>query len=871
MSTAFTTPREQLVELSENTLIQSLNQVLLLYSSELEKHLRKFGFHDIKHTSGKKKNAPQFLAKRDGRPTCICLPPLAEFVLEIEHLNQEQCDYCDSNYPEHDVYYACLFISGHEVQKLEMLGPMIVKRDGTWLHSELQHSQYLPISMRDGMDRYSSIFNGAALFKLYQVLISNLTRRGDLPGFNVKNLFESKGQDDADYLAFRMYDVPTLMHIVSQSSETKNLEYLRSMFVNCYGATSELELASMPLDPDATETADGLVELMEAEGSVIYAESPEAALFRSKMMTGSRYIWFLSMIAENISSMQKEFSISSGPMYEIDCQRYREEHGCEPPPDYACRITTAGMRSFMQEKGDSYATVVGPVTAIEHTLVDCQPMVVLTLRPIVDNDNVHLQVFVSPEVMKTFAPSIGDTVATAGYVYASADELLADVPSWQDSPELAEIMQQRDNSHNAHVEYEHLSRYSMGHAVAAAAFAGGGWQVQETDTNHIFTRNAPLHAIAQDGSEVIICVDTIVNGQINSFPYSEIDNLPEAIKNAYGENAACCHCTVHLDYNAAAERYSVSMETTPDFPGVKNTLLFAACPFQESILSLQTGKEPTRKQVRPTVLDERMITGLFRDAMAHGNWAALSEWIREEADFASESTQNTYHFGKVSILRYLSERVEMWCRNPHTQWKDFSFSTGSILHNGVRCPCTAMHYLGIPSAITIFEDGRGLVSHILNLPWSSFCTYIQEVPVTHQSIQTGVIPAVEDSVVRPPHDKMQGITAVNIAHPALQAAANRVHQLLEKENCTPVHFDLSSGAAPHLWFRDARERLCWAVLYTSDMRECEFKDTLTLGHAITLKKLRHYPGFIIPCIQTNDEHKMEISMLPIDWEVWKNL
>ena len=871
MSNAFITPREQLVELSESSLIQSLNQVLLLYSSELETHLTKYGFHDIKPTSGKKKNGPQFLAKRDGRPACICLPPLAEFVLEIEHLSQEQCDYCDSNYPKHDVYYACLFISGREVQKLEMLGPMIVKRNGTWLHSELQHSQYLPLSMRDGMDRYSSIFNGAALFKLYQVLISNLTRRGDLPGFNVKNLLESKEQEDADYMAFRMYDVPTLMHLVSASSEDKRLEYLRSMFVNCHGATSELELAAMPLDSDATETADGLVVLLEAEGSIIYAESPEAALFRSKMMTGSRYIWFLSMIAENISSMQKEFTITSGPMYEIECQRYREEHGCEPPTDYACRITTSGMRSFIQKNGDSYATVVGEVTSIEPTLVDCQPMTVITIRPIVDNDDVNLQVFVSPEVMKTFVPKVGDTVATAGYVYASADELLVDSPSWQDSPELGKVLQERDNSHNAHIEYEHLSRYSMGHAVAAAAFAGAGWQVQETNPNRIFSRNAPLLAIAQDGSEVIICVDTVVNGQINSFPYSEVDNLTDTIKNTFGENYACCHCTVHLDYNVAAERYAISMETTPDFPGVKNTLIFAACPFQESILSLETGKEPTKKALRPTVLDERMITGLFRDALAHGNWAALSEWIREEADFTSDYAQRVYHFGKLSFLRYLIERVEMWRQNPHTQWKDFSFSTGSVLHNGVRRPCTAMHYLGIPSAITIFEDGHGLVSHILNLPWSSFCTYTQEEPVTHQSIQTGVIPAVEDSVVRPPHDKMQGITAVNIAHPALQAAADNVLKLLKHENCTPVHFDLSGSSVPQLWFWDNQERLCWAVLYTADMRECEFKDTITLGHAITLKKLSHYPGFMIPCVQTNGEPTESIAMRPIDWDRWKNL
>ena len=847
----------------------SLTHTLLLYSSQIDKLLQDAGFCDITPTPGHMQHATQFLATRDGRNACICFPPPCSFILDVPHLSQEQCNACDADYPEHDVYYACLFCSGSDEEKeLELLGPMIVKQQGNWLRDELLHSQYLPISMRDGMDRYSSIFNGAVLFKLYQVLFPAIFAKQDAPVFNVKNLFSDEAQGESGYLAFRLFSTPTLVSIVGISQEDKSLTYLRSLFLHCGGTTSELELLDMPQEADP---ADGQVKLLAEGGHTLLAECPEAVLYRKRMLTGCRYLWFLSMVADHIGPMKKEFKITSGPMYEIHCQEYRDEHGCEPPDDYALCISTSEMRSFMQNDEDTYATVIGQVVRVEDALVDCQPMKLITMRPIVDNDNVQLQVFASPEVLGNFTPEEGDTITVAGYVYASADELLADVPSWQDSPALGEILQEQDNSHNAHIEYEHLSRYSMGHAVAAAAFAGAGWQVQETNPNRIFSRNAPLHAIAQDGSAVIICVDTVVNGQINSFPYSEIDNLPDTIKNTFGEDYACCHCTVHLDYNVAAERYAISMETTPDFPGVKNTLIFAACPFQESILSLETGKAPTKKQLRPPVLDDRMLSGLFRDAMAHGNWAAFSEWIREEADYTSESTRDTYHFGKVSILRYLSERVEMWCRNPHTQWKDFSFSTGSVLHNGTRRPCAAMHYLGIPSAITIFEDNHGLVSHIRNLPWSTFCTYIQEEPAIHQSIQAGVIPAVEESVVRPPHDQNQPATAITSRHPALQAAASRALLLLEKENCTPVHFDLSSGAIPHLWFRDAQERLCWAVLYTADMRECEFKDTLTLGHAITLKKLRHYPCFIIPCIHTNDGHRDEISMFPIDWERWKNL
>ena len=869
MDTNYHTPRQHVADLTGRQMPPSLTHALLLYSTEIEELLKAAGFCDIAPTTALGENAVQFQASRDGHPACICFAPLCGFVLDITHLSQAQCDACDARYPEHDVYYACLFLSrSNEKQELELLGPMAVKRQGDWLRGELVHSQYLPLSMRDGMDRYSSIYNGAVLFKLYQVLLPAISARAEAPAFSVRNLFSDAGQGESGYLALRLFDTPTVACIVRISQEEKSLAYLRSMFLHCHGATSELELQAMPenADPD-----DGQVELLEAGGSTLLAECPEVVLYRERMLTGSRYLWFLSMVAEHIGPMQREFTFTSGPMYEIHCQQYRDEHGCEPPADYAVHLSTSGMRSFMQSDGDTYATVIGQVVSIEDSEVDCHPMQLITIHPIVDNDDVQLQVFASPEVLGDFRPAVGDTITAAGFVYASAHELLADVPSWQDSPELGEIMQERDNSHRAHAAYERLSRYSMGHAVAAAAFAGGGWQVQEPDTDCIFTRNTPLRATAQDGSEVIICVDTTINGHLCSNAYSEIGNLDKAIKEAYGENTAYCHCVVQLNYNAAAERYAISMETTPAFPGVQNTLIYAACPFRESILSFENGNKPGQKQLRPTVLDECKMAELFRNAMAHGNWAPLAEWIREEADYTSESVRDTYHYGKLAFLRYMSERVEMWCRPPDTQWKDFSFSTGTVCLNGVRRPCAAMHYRGIPSAITVFDDAQGLIGHIHNLPWSTFCTYIQESAAIHQSLLTDVTPEAEESVVRPPHDTMQKITCVAAGHLALKAAASRVLRLLEQENCTPVYFDLSTHAVPHLWFRDAQQRLCWAMLYSADLRECDFKDTLALRHAIPLKKLSHYPGFMIQCIQPVPTSTEPLNMLPIDWQRWVNL
>lgn len=786
-------------------------------------------------------------------------------------MSQAQCDYCDAEYPKHDVYYACLFINSRgESQGIEILGPIPVKRNGAWLRSELLHSQYLPIAMRDGMDRYSSVFNGAALFKIYQVLLPNISSRGDLPGFDVKNLFVSAGQEDTAYKAFRLYNAPTLMHLVSISPAEKRLHYLRPIFVNCNGATSELELVSMPEEDD--DDMGGLVELMDAEGHTLYAESPEVALFRKKMITGCRYVWFLNLIAENIDPMKKEFAITSGPMYELECREYREEHGCEPPADYAVRISTAAMRTFMQEKGDSYATVIGQVTAIEQTLVDCQPMTCITIKPMVDNDDVNLQVFVSREVMGKYTPTIGETVTTAGYVYAAADELLVDSPSWQDSPDVGEKLQEHDNDVASVQTYHYFSRYSMGHAVAASAFVKAGWEIAPCDMNEIYTRNKPLFATSQKGEITAICVDTIINGQENTLTYDEhLENLRQGAKNNFGEDVNCCHCIVRLDYRDKMERFSVKLEMEPEFPGVKNTLIFAANPNHDSVLSIEEGKEPQKKKTRPDTLDESMAAKLFMEAMAHGKWAALAEWISEDADFETETAAAGSHRGKLSILRYFGERIKMWQRNPDYQWKDFSFATGTVMYKGARRPCAALYYRGIPSAVTIFEDKQGLIGHIHNIPRKCFSTYKQEIPIVHQSIQPDVVSLVEESVQRPPHDAESLIVSEFSHHPELQAAAHRALSYLEARNCIPVYCNLSTGKVPHIWFRDEQERLCWAVLYTSDMRECEFEGTLTLGDAITLKKIKHYTGYIIPSIQNSEESAEQIDMIQVDWERWKNL
>lgn len=862
MDSHFHTNRNRVAPLpGSDSELPTLTGALLLCSSEIHRLLEEAGFRDIQPTDHPDAEHPQFLATREERQACICFAPLCDFVLDISHLSQEQCRICDTHYPERDVYYACLFCSGSgDERELELLGPEIVKRRGEWLNSDLQHSQYLPIAMRDGIDRYSSIFNSAVLFKLFQGIFPVITQRWDAPNFNIRNLFDSAPQGESEYLALRLFDAPTLLCIIQADHENKRFHYKRSLFLHCHGATSDLELVALPEEADAE---DGQVELMEENGNYLLAECPEALLYPTRMQTSSRYLWFLSLVAENISPMQEEIRITSGPMFEMHCEDYRREHGCEPPEDYAFCLSMARMRSFMQDEGDTYATVIGQVVSISSDMVDGQPMNIYTICPMVDNDAVQLQVFVSPEIQGDLQPKEGDTIHASGYVYASAHELLVDAPSWQDSPEVGELQQERDNSLNSHRQYERLSRYSMGHAVAAAAFAGGGWQVEECNPHDIFSRNAPIRVVAQDGSEAMVCVDTVVNGQQPAFSYRELSDLPERIRERYGEDVACYLCTVKLDYNTAAERYAISMEMEPPCPGVENTLIYAAIPFRETTLSLNDGAPPTEKRLRPEQLNENMVAGLFRDAMAEGKWADFAEWMREEADFESATLQAQYS-GKLSALRYLSERVEMWHQNPHTQWKDFSFATGSVIYRGKRRACTAMYYLGIPSAITVFDDAQGLIGHIQNLPWSDFCTYIQEETPYNKLLQKEDIPKTEKSVVRPPHASLTRCAAPS-------EPLQHVSDYLSSIGCTPVHCSKSAAAKPQIWFRDAEEKLCWAVLYSQDRLENEFGDTLNLRDAMRLKKLRHYPGYIISCSTSGTQECTEPSILPVDWQKWENL
>lgn len=673
--------------------------------------------------------APDIIGLCNGTEACICFAPLVGNMMLVTHLSPTQCDYCDAHHAGADVYFAEFFYRRNEndEQELMLLGPVPVKQGGEWLLDQLQHSQYLPLAMRDGIDRYSSIYNGGVLFKIYQGIFPRITSNGSVSNFSISNLFDSAPQGETDYLALNLFPAPTVMALIQHQADEKALAYTRPFLVHCNGPKSDLELVDLCDDADE---ADGVVKLMDCNGAEFRAECLEVVLYRPRIRTGCRYLWTTYLAAERFSPVAKEICITSGPTFELHKEEYRQEHGSEPPEDFAFRVSLENTRFIMQHSDDCYSNAVGQVISVEATEVDAQPMQLVSIHPLPDNDDVVLQVFVSPEVMGDYTPAAGDTVDCAGYLYASPDELLPDVPGWQDSVEVGERLSERDAVMEGHRVFNYLSTTSMGHAVAAAAFVQAGWDMEPVSLDELCDARQALHLTSQSGQMAVVFVEVIINGHTPDIAYHDIDTITKQVHEMHGAETRCFICRVKLDYKPAADRYAISMEMAPECPGVKNSLLYCGCPLLKTILNMDSGED---ERQRPTHLDEAEVARLFCSALDKGNWADFAKWVREEADYTSESSDCHFH-GKLDFLRYMGCRIDSWKRGDGKIWAGASFCTGSVIWQGRRRPCTATLQQDEPVAVTVFnDDGHGMIGHIHNLPPHAFRTLETDAPPETES------------------------------------------------------------------------------------------------------------------------------------------
>lgn len=688
--------------------------------------LKELGFSGIESVQTPVAGHPELLAQKSGKAVCLCFAPYAENALALGAVSELQINICNEFYPQHDVYYCCIYgdamANGVE---LKLVGPVALKVNGSWNEEDVTYSQFLPLNKRDGMDRYSSIFNAGVLFKLYDILFP-LLRKQDAPAsFFIKNLFEARRQGENNIFAFNIFELPTLLSLVQADDENNTLSYIRPFFVNCDGDKTDLEL--MSIQP-AQEPGDGVVELLDSTGATFLAECAEAALFPSSLMTGCRYLWTLSLVAEHFSIMPQEISISSGPFYDSQKKDYIESHGCEPPDDFVAKLSLAQFRALHHEDDSTYAELSGQIVSMEHTRVDAQPMLKLTMQSMPDNDDVLIHVFVSPAVLEDTLPKVGDTVSCSGYLYASPSELLEDVPSWMDSAEVGQRIHDKEMQLDSMWVYNQFNKVSMGYAIAAAAFVRAGYRVEDVGADRMFSRSCPFEVCSQSGEKALVCVDTVVNGYIPVFSFAERTAVMSEFLAEPDPSVPCYSCTVYLDYHEGQDRYKVSMSMEPQCPGVENTLVEAACPFRETIPVLEDDEEsdePQEKRLRPAVLDEAMAARLFKDAMVNGSWGALAEWMREEMTYTS-LTNVCQLFSKVDFLRYITERICMWKQHPEVPWSDFAVQTGTVMHDGVRRPCCALFFRGRPTAMTLFNDYRGMIGSMVNIAREEFCLFVAD-------------------------------------------------------------------------------------------------------------------------------------------------
>lgn len=805
-------------------------------------------------------HSPMIYALKEGRAACICLPAVADSPMRIQALTTEQCEYCDTNCAEYDVYYAALFYSGNmEERELELLGPVPVKFQGEWLYSKPCSNQYLPISAEEPPDRCRALFGGAEIFKTLQELCSTYSQGHNLADICIRNLRLNGTRAKTEFCALLDRFPPAIAWITQPSQHGRGYSFVRPFFIHCSEQLSELEL----LEHCGEETsADGLVKMMDATGHTLYAECLESLIYRPSIPTGCRYNCTLSMVAQQLVFAKPEIRITSGPAFEIHKYEYMQEHGCEPPEDFALCISMERMRILSQPKAGSFCNTAGKVICVKEAIVHDQDMHVITIRPIPDNDDVELHIFLSHEVMGPRIPQPGDIIDCMGHLFVSPDELLKDLPSWQDSVELAQDMEEREIKKARHDALDRFAQTSLAHGVAAAAFVGAGWRVEAESDATLFNRNYPLHATSQSGEEAVICVDCRIGRKRITSGYGSMKELHHRIKSVYGEQVSCFHCTVNLHYVEAADRYEVSMEMEPEAPGVENRLRYMACPFSEMEISINEHCEPCNRRLRPEMLDEAQVCKLFREALAAGKWADFALWVREEADYSSETVGCKLN-SKLDFLRYLCEKIEFWKHSAGPTWDNFSVSTGSVMYQGERRHCTALHYLGVPTAITIFENKQGMVGHIHNLPWSAFCTYKQNTEDINRLRNPDAAPATPADIEPPPHMAEECDAAPDSYSPQLKHAAEQVLQYLRKQNKTAVWCSLQKQNCPHIWFRDTDGRLSWICLYPGD----KWKTTLELPEACRLKKLRHYPGYTATVAPQDNTVRME----KVDWSAWINL
>lgn len=802
---------------------------------------------------------PIYRARKDGADCLLCMALPAPNPMELHSVAEAQCKFAESApYSGMDVYATSLVLWG---KSLVLLHPVCLRKDGEWLTEEAENEQFLPLCRRDERCNLAQAMLGDAYhFKLFAVLMPYLAQHIRPCKFRVTGLFEKRNANPPLMLG-RVGRKSAWTLLLKQNEEKKAWEALRPIFYDDQGPLTELELVRV--EPEYPEL--GIAQLMHRSGRYLYAESAEAIACAADLPTSRRYLWTLSLVAEKAADNAQEIRITEGPLFEISKAEYIKEEGHEPPEDFAVTVSTAQMRSLHQPilgEDAAFTKGCGVITAMEDVPFSpfevpgghCLRAQVLCME---DDDEFILNLYLPPAAIADFLPQVGDNIHFCGTLFASPDLLCETETSWQDAAEVAEQTEERHLSRESMETLRLYGPHSLGYAVAAAAFVRAGWQIEVGDSG-VYSRHKVMMVVArQQGELAVVFVDTVVNGQSPAHPCTEFRQQAEAhFRGGDSMVKSCYFCTVNLDYNASADRYSVSMTVDPPCEGVENRLLYTAPAYPE--------KE----------YDEATAAELFRDAMAEGLWGSFAACLREEMSYVS-GTIGSKENSKIDFLRYMTERVEWW--KTEETWPYFRFATGTIVAEGKRRPCMATSYLGIPTSIVVFDLRDGMVERMRTLPYANVPTYIEETtPVNHNELEENTPRPLCENVVRPPHGAAEPVDIKTLRSDTEDDRAV-LHVLGHLEDLgTPAVCCAGARAPfPHLWYRDAMGALCYGIVARSEHLPewwCRDEDIIELPPDVLryivgsaeyphLKQLNGYKGYLFLA-----DWGREVECFPIEWD-----
>lgn len=425
MNTPF--PIHELDTLTNDQLRCSLNngQLCHSYSRAMQHCFQSAGLsnlHAYSSTTIADQHISLFTARSTELSAAICLPSAANTPMELLALSTEECDVCDELLPGHDIYYASFLVDPAQ-KKLLLVGPVLVRRANEWLGHSEESAQFLPPRRREKNTQLSPLLNGAALFKMQNLLIPHTLTQGTLPRFSVQGLFEDRAQGNSCFYALLSSTPPTHMMIVRRDDHSQHLEFIRPFFFYADAPDSELVLVQETLLADAPES--GLIQLISAAGTSLCAECVESILFPKALPTDNCYRWTLSMVAESCCLLPRHDPHPTQPLLQQARRDFHREHGCEPPNDFLLALPQSSKSpTIAQETLTARTTLTARVLSCSPTCVDSVPAQHWRVQLLPESEEIILNVFVGKEF--ECSPSAGDVVCLCGHLHASPDALVTD-------------------------------------------------------------------------------------------------------------------------------------------------------------------------------------------------------------------------------------------------------------------------------------------------------------------------------------------------------------------------------------------------------------------------------------------------------------